>query len=269
MQSDLVNDDVQHLLPILRARAGEVVGAARTHVDRLNEPSALPGWTRLTIVTHLRYVNEAMHRMTVAALAGTPEAMYPGGRATTRPGTLVPRVGETTESLVDSLATTSESLDALWATLTAEQWQLRFADVEFGPVALSRYLALRLTEFEVHGTDLALPGTGDWHGSFVDAVLPLRVSWLALARRRPDADLAINGTWSIGCGNRRWRVNADGADVQVVDLDPADQPPGGCHMKGSSRTVLAYLLGRAPVTDLEIEGAEAPASAFKRAFPGP
>lgn len=74
-------------------------------------------------------------------------------------------------------------------------------------------LSRNLTEQEVHGTDLVLFGIDDWHCTFVDAALPVRLAWLELAR-----------------------ITADGADVQVIDLD--------------------------------LEGAEVAAATVEQAFPG-
>lgn len=61
VQSDLRDEDVPLLLSILRARAVEVVGAAGAHADRLDALSHCRGGHGFA---HLRYVAEAMHRMT-------------------------------------------------------------------------------------------------------------------------------------------------------------------------------------------------------------
>lgn len=47
----------------------------------------------VTVLAHLRYVAEAMNRMTEAALSGRREDMYPGGRENDRPATLLLREG--------------------------------------------------------------------------------------------------------------------------------------------------------------------------------
>jgi hypothetical protein len=60
-------------------RTGEVV-AALDAVDEsaLLGPSALPGWSRLTIACHLRYGAQAHVRVTGAALRGEPRTGHRG-----------------------------------------------------------------------------------------------------------------------------------------------------------------------------------------------
>ena len=85
VDGDIAVDDVPALLLALDEAMGRLIVALE--IADLSQPSLLPGWTRGTIVAHLRYVGEATERMTRAALAGSCEAMYPGGREQ-RPPTL-------------------------------------------------------------------------------------------------------------------------------------------------------------------------------------
>ncbi len=84
-------------------------------VDELLEPSELEGWSRLTILCHLRYGASALLRMTRDTLAGRATAYYPDGRSAQRPGTLEPLPGETGGDVIESLAAYAEELDAGWA----------------------------------------------------------------------------------------------------------------------------------------------------------
>ncbi len=49
--------------------------------DELTAPSALPDWSRLTILCHLRYGTQAHLAMTQPVIDGAPTSYYPGGRA--------------------------------------------------------------------------------------------------------------------------------------------------------------------------------------------
>lgn len=51
----------------------------------LEAPSQLSGWSRLTILCHLRYGTQALRRMTIDALAGRETSYYPLGREHQRP----------------------------------------------------------------------------------------------------------------------------------------------------------------------------------------
>jgi hypothetical protein len=219
------------------------------------------------VLAHLRYVASAMRRMTEGALAGRSEPMYPGGRAGLRPHTIVPAAGESAEALVASLDDETAALERLWQTLSLDDWQRRIDEPDHGPIPLSQLLVLRLTETEVHGTDLGFAAIAAWDAGFVEVTLPLRLAWLDRARHRPDADLSVSGSWLLSDGRARWLVVAHGADVHayIADADTG----ADCQLRASRRDLLALLLGRPPDEPIERSGDVELADAFKRAFPGP
>ena len=53
--------------------------------DELRRDSALPGWSRMTVMCHLRYGAVALARMTNDALSGRVASFYPLGRERQRP----------------------------------------------------------------------------------------------------------------------------------------------------------------------------------------
>jgi maleylpyruvate isomerase len=174
------------LVAEVRRRTDEVVAALDgLGDDGLRSPSALPGWSRLTIACHLRYGADAFGRMTAAAREGRPAAYYPGGREATRPATLEPSPGESPADVVASLAAHSAALDGAWQGMSAGEWDavVREPDdrPDLGPLPVARLPLLRLTEVEVHGSDLDL-GLDDWSDAFVRAALPFRLDWLNTRR---------------------------------------------------------------------------------------
>lgn len=232
-------------------------------------PSSLPGWSQLTIVCHLRYGAEALGAMTEATLAGRPASYYPEGRATQRPGTLEPRPGERPGDAVESLAAASASLHERWRALDARQWDLGLTEPpdnpDLGPMPLATLALLRLTEVEVHGTDLAL-GLPDWSDVFVQAALPLRVARLWTRQR---AGNATDGSWLLVAedGPAHLVVVRDGA---LTEAGPAD--PGAtatARIEATSRDLVALLLGRPTRRPLRFAGDSDLARAFTSAFPGP
>lgn len=265
LAGELPLTSIGSLIASLERATERLVDAARAHVELLAQPSALAGWSRIMVLAHLRYVAEAMTRMTRGALAGRAEHIYPNGRAADRPATLELREGETAGALVHSFHTGASDLHAAWRSLTLSDWDRRLVDRDHGPIALRRLLALRLTEIEVHSVDLALPGLDTWSDAFVDALLPLRIAWLASARRRDDADLTLNGAWALTDRTSKWLVDARGAEVRAGEVDLARS--ADCTLSGSRRDLLALILGRSH--RVELAGLPELAHGFKAAFPGP
>jgi hypothetical protein len=142
----------------------------------LLDASLLPGWSRLTIACHLRYGARALAWVTDDAVAGRPTSFYPRGRAEQRPATLVPEPGESPADVVASLQDASAALHERWRGVT--DWTVAVTEPDdnrdLGPVSLGRLALVRLTEVEVHGTDVAI-GLGPWSHVFVREALPMRL----------------------------------------------------------------------------------------------
>lgn len=226
----------------------------------LEAPSLLPGWSRLTITCHLRYGAEALKWMTKDALAGRPTSYYPDGRTTQRPKTLVPRQGESGGDVVTSLRDESDGLHRDWRTV--DNWSLRVVEppdnADLGPVELSRLALARLTEVEVHSTDLDL-GLGPWSEVLVRHVLPMRLEWLNTRRsNHRDVDTTIKASWRLVA------TDVDVSQVITVDGPNVMSEPGdtaGTTITGTGAELLSLLLGRAPAGFAPHD--------FGRALPGP
>lgn len=208
-------------------------------------PSLLPGWSRLTIVCHLRYGAEAMRRMTIDALEGRRTAYYPEGRATQRPGTLEPRDGESPADVVQSLEDASAALDRTWSTLT-DEWRTLVQEpddnFDLGAYPLFDMPIFRLTEVEVHGVDLDV-GLPDWSDVLIDHGLPMRLN--RLAARTPQAP----GAW------RLIAIDGRNVGVELVVGDLLAEPE---EIRATCRQLFALTLGRANLSE-----------SFSRAYPGP
>jgi len=256
-----------------RSRTVELVAALRAaDPSALAEPSALPGWDRLTIACHLRYGALASRRMTTAALQGRPAAFYPAGRARERPGTLVPRRGEAPADVVHSLGAESAQLHDRWGRLSPEQWQTTVEEpadnADLGRTTVALLGLLRLTEVEVHGTDLDV-GLPDWSDGFVAVALPVRLAWLAARRanHRPVPS-DVQGSWLLRAtdgGAQRVSVRAGRVTSELAEpTTTADAV-----IEGTRRDLLALLLGRSPTGSLSMLGDRGLAGAFRQVFPGP
>jgi maleylpyruvate isomerase len=261
------------LVAAVRRRTEEVVAALRAAGDDgLEAPSLLPGWSRLTIACHLRYGAEAFERMTAAALDDRPVSYYPGGRDAQRPGTLAPAADESPADVVASLATHSEALDRRWTGMPEGRWDavVREPDdrPDLGPLPLSRLPLLRLTEVEVHGSDLGL-GLDDWSDVFVQAALAFRLEWLNTRRtnhRRVDGD--VEGSWLLTAPDGpTYLVSVEGGRVSSRPTAPGAQ--ADAVVEAPARDLLALLLGRSLLAPARYGGDVALGQAFSRPFPGP
>jgi len=226
----------------------------------LEAPSLLPGWSVLTIACHLRYGAQALRWMTRDAIAGKPTSYYPAGRASQRPMTLVPNEDESSDAVVTSLHRESDALLEGWRAV--DDWATRVVEPpdnpDLGPIELRRLALARLTEVEVHGTDLGL-GLGLWSDVLVRQVLPMRLDWLNIRRsNHRQVDEAIRTSWLLVA------TDMDVSQVVAVDGPHVVSQPGDTAdttIVGTGAELLSLLLGRAP------EGF-APAD-FSRALPGP
>lgn len=238
----------------------------------LRSPSLLPGWDRLTIVCHLRFGAVATARMTEDAVAGRSTSFYPDGRAVQRQATLEPDRGESHADVVRSLADQSTRLDELWRTLDDRLWRLPVEEPEENPdlgrIDVWTLAILRLTEVEVHGSDLDLD-LSPWSTTFVSAALPMRLGWLPTRRanhRSPDRLVA--GSWNlVSTDGPSFLVRARGKRVAVDQAEPGADADAS--IIGTSRELLSFILGRTALDDLETRGDQDLAASFLAAFPPP
>jgi hypothetical protein len=268
-----LEDAAPRLAAAVAQRHAQLVDALGA-LDReaLLAPSRLAGWDRLTIACHLRYGAQALHDMTSAALAGHPAAFYPGGRTSQRPATLQPAPDETPQEVVASFADRCAQLDRLWAGLAVPQWSIEVVEprdnVDLGSAAVARLAMLRLTEVEVHGSDLDL-GLDEWSEIFIDIALPFRLDWLNTRRTNHHPfDENLHGSWLLV---------ADDGPAQLITVDasgvrsrPATQhTPTTATIHTSRRDLLALLLGRPLRRPPHVTGDTSFGLAFSRSFPGP
>jgi hypothetical protein len=252
-------------------RTGDIVEAlVKLDEAGLAARSELAGWSRLTIACHLRYGAETLHRMTSATLAGRPTAYYPEGRQRQRAGTLRPHGGEGPHAVVTSMASRSRLLTLAWSTLDAENWNREINEPadnpDLGPITFARLALLRLTEVEVHGSDLGVH-LDDWSTTFVTTALPMRLECLNV-RRVSDVAARLEGSWLlVASDGPTYRVSV--AKGMVESIPAAPHAPTTGIIEATSRDLLSLLLGRAPRQALRIGGDLPFAEAFSSAFPGP
>lgn len=267
------NPDGATLADAVAARHAEINRAfASLERSELLAGSLLPGWDRLTIACHLRYGANASHRMTEDALAGRATSFYPLGRNLQRAATLAPSDDETPAGVIASLDQESRRLDELWASVGAGDWQLAVDEPDdnrdLGPITLWILAILRLTEVEVHGYDLDL-GLSPWSETFVSAALPMRLGWLPTRRsNHRSVDGSIDGRWAlVRTDGTSFVIEASGDRVDVQEHTSV--PSVDATIVGTGELLLRFILGRAPLSTLEVRGDQRLAAAFLDAFPAP
>jgi uncharacterized protein (TIGR03083 family) len=261
------------LVAAVRDRGVQIVEALSSlDAEALGSASRLPRWSRLTIACHLRFGAQTLGRMTKATLLGEPAAYYPEGRSQQRSRTLDPYDGEGPLDVVASLRHHSDELHRLWSSLGVDAWSRQIIEPEnnpdLGSISLAFLPLLRLTELEIHGSDLGV-GLPDWSQSFVRAALPARLSSLNVRRSNHRAvDTGLQGAWLlVATDGPTFRIDVKGADVESVPADSGE--PARAVIEATSRDLLALLLGRPFVTPPRITGDIAFGEAFSSAFPGP
>ena len=270
--------DVDAAAPVVRDLVDTRTRAVVAALGDLSEtellaPSALPGWSRLTIACHLRYGAEALLRITEESRAGRAVAYYPEGRREQRPLTLVPRGGEAPHGVVHALAAGSAGLSGRWADLADEDWSSAVEEppgnADLGATTLGRLALGRLTELEVHGTDLDV-GLPDWDPAFVDLALGHRIAWLEQRRSNHRAfDEEAQGSWCLRADDGpTFVITVAGRRVESRRVAPG-AAAADATVAGSSRDLLALLLGRPTSGTLRLGGDQGLASRFGAAFPGP
>jgi len=174
--------------------------------------------------------------------------------------------------VVEALVAESGALHQVWEALGTAAWELTVREPadnpDLGAIPLAQLPLSRLTELEVHGTDLDL-GLTDWSDLFVRAALPSRLE--GLMRRRTnhrEFDGALQGSWLLRTTDGpSFVVSVTGSDVRTV---PANETSvATAVLEGSSRDLLALVLGRPAQGRLVRGGDLGFAAAFPRAFPGP
>lgn len=179
--------------------------------DEARAPSALPGWSRGHVITHVARHAESGIRLATGALHGVHAEQYPGG-APARNADIEAGADRPSAELAADLARTGAELDAVLASMTEQAWArtVRFRQGEF-PAA--RVVWSRWREVEIHHVDLGLARytTADWPEEFVAAHLPHELAKLD-SRLPAGTGLEIRGV-RYGDGEP---VTVDGADHELL-----------------------------------------------------
>jgi maleylpyruvate isomerase len=135
--------------------------------DQCREPSALPGWTRGHVLSHLARNAESHVHVLQCAARGEVGEQYVGGAKARKEG-IESHAHDSAESLVNAVRRSIYALEGQWAATNSEGWQGHGVNSAGASIAMSDIVFLRWREVEVHHADLALAFTfADWNSTYV------------------------------------------------------------------------------------------------------
>jgi maleylpyruvate isomerase len=235
-------EPASHSLARIEEATGRLLAtAAALSDDKVREPSALPGWTRGHVLSHIARNADGMVNLLTWARTGIESPMYASARA--RAADIEAGVGRGAADLAADVRESAEAFAAEAARVPDEAWTVLVRALHGPPFPAVGVLERRLSEVEIHHVDLAAGySPGDWPGDFVAAALP-RVA--ASFTGRDDAPSCL--VWADGIpGSFPVGPEHPGSHAVAVHGPPAD--------------LLAWLTGRGPGTRLAVpSGAPLPA----------
>jgi len=192
--------------------------------EQVREPSALPGWTRGHVLTHVARNADALVNLLTWARTGEETPMYPSRQV--RDDAIAAGAGRTAAEHRADVMESQARFMAAAAQMREEHWQARVrwgSDSQDAAADLVPWL--RLVETEVHHVDLDLGYTpAHWTASFVRRQLARTAEDF---RARPDSPvLTLNA------------LDDDGAEYL---LGGDGSGPAVC---GPHTALLAWLIGR-------------------------
>jgi maleylpyruvate isomerase len=142
-------DDLVAVETAFRMLLGSIADVAD---DTVREPSALPGWTRGHVLTHVARSGEGDALTVEGALRGEVLEKYPGG-AEQRTRDIEAGAGRGFDALRADLIATQGRLTAAWSNVRGDAWD-RMTSTPMGPRTVAGTVAARRREILVHLVDL-------------------------------------------------------------------------------------------------------------------
>jgi maleylpyruvate isomerase len=190
--------------------------------DALRAPSALPGWSRGHVLTHVEGVGLALARQARYALRGRQVEVYDGGRPA-RDAAIEAGQARSAPLLRAALEEALDEIEASWSAVGAADWDrpVRHRD---GTVATAAQAWWR--ELGIHTADALLgPAVADWPRPFCAHLVTY------LSARLPDG---LRVTLTATDTDDSWTFG-EGRPVAVT---------------GHAADLAAWLAGRHPATPL-------------------
>lgn len=224
-----MTDDVGGLIDDVEAASVRLIAAvAALDDDAVRAPSALPGWTRGHVITHVARSADSMTNLLDWARTGVETPQYASARAR-EAGIAEGAPRGAAEQLAD-LRAASDRFLATARDLPGEAWTVTVRSFNGDHHSAWFTLVRRWSEVEIHHVDL---NTGyaitDWPEAFVGRLLDYTAHRWTELNKAPVAVLRDT------TAEREWRFPAS---------DPASR------VAGPGRSLAAWVIGRSPGTGL-------------------
>lgn len=168
--------------------------------EAVRAPSALPGWTRAHVLTHIEGVGLALARQARYAQRGKLIDVYDGGRPG-RAAAIEAGHRRGAPVLASALSAALDEIETSWSAVGADDWDrpVRYRDGILLDAGLGWW-----RELEIHLADLSLgPSIDDWSEPFctylVDHLTPRVPAGVRLTLTATDH---AGRTWDVGEGRR-------------------------------------------------------------------
>lgn len=168
--------------------------------EDVRAPSALPGWTRAHVITHLARNADALARVLRAAQAGQATSMYDSDEQ---------RDAEIEAGSGRAAADLREDSAASWGRLLQAENEIHDSHLDASftrrpggdPLPVRAVGRMRRTEVEVHHADLLTGYTAsDWPESFTRHLIGHRQDELADGPSMVLSSTDVDGLWKFGPG---------------------------------------------------------------------
>jgi len=221
----LTTDPARALAAVAAAEERLLRSVRRMRPEQVGEPSALPGWTRGHLLTHIARNADALGNLLTGARSGTPTPMYPSPEARDRD--IEAGAGRPLDEQLLDLSDAGQRLAELAAAVPADAWAVEVPHRQ-GPFPAGRVPAKRLGEVEYHHVDLALGYIPEqWPAEFVALELgPLTARQLASGALAPEL-LERIGRASDHARLAWLSGRSDGSDLGVPTADLPGLPALG------------------------------------------
>lgn len=159
-------------LRVLRTATARLVNAtARLTEAEAREPSLLPGWSRGHVLTHVARNADAMRNLLSWARDGVEVPAYV--REEVRNAEIEAGAGRSVDDLRDDVSESAEAFAADAEMLTDAAWRTEVRILDGPYFRAELLLPRRLTEVELHHTDLGIGySAADWTPEFSALKLP-------------------------------------------------------------------------------------------------
>lgn len=165
--------------------------------DAARAPSALPGWTRGHVLTHIEGVGLALARQARYALRDRRIDVYDGGRPA-RDAAIEAGHRRPAPQLIAALDDALDEVDASWSAVGPGDWDrpVRYREGTLTTAALAWW-----RESEIHTADALLGrGPADWSPDFAAHLLDFLGARLPAARRVTLTATDDPRVWTRGSG---------------------------------------------------------------------